>query len=109
MYTFITMRALAASPLMIGGDLVTLDEFSLQLITNKQMITCNQNGVMGSLVYDKDGIEVWNTPKKGTDHGWIGVFNRNDRSTSVQLSLISLGTNNKAKNFKIFGKIKLLQ
>ena len=51
MYTFITMRALAASPLMMGGDLPTLDDFSLELITNKEMIACNQNGVMGKLIY----------------------------------------------------------
>jgi len=34
MYTFITLRSLAASPLMVGGDLVSMDPFSLSLITN---------------------------------------------------------------------------
>ena len=52
METFITLRALSASPLMVGGDLPTMDEFSLRLITNAEMIACNQNGVMGRLVYD---------------------------------------------------------
>jgi alpha-galactosidase len=41
MRTFITMRALSALPLMMGGDLPSLDAFSLQLITNDDMLACN--------------------------------------------------------------------
>jgi len=91
MYTFITLRALAASPLMMGGDLPTLDEFSLTLITNEQMIECNQNGVMGHLVYDQHGIEVWETPKRRTKQGWIGVFNRTGKEVNVSLTVEILG------------------
>ena len=83
MRTFITMRAMAASPLMVGGDLPTLDDFSLSLLTNSEMVACNQNGVMGSLIYEKDGIEIWKVEKKDSaGEGWIGIFNRNDNETS---------------------------
>lgn len=84
MCTFITLRALAASPLMIGGDLPTLDDFSLKLLTDPQMLACNQNGVMGRLVLEKDTIEVWKTEQKDTkDAGWFGVFNRSDDEVTV--------------------------
>jgi hypothetical protein len=86
MYTFITLRALAASPLMMGGDLPTLDDFSLELITNKEVLACNQNGVMGELVYDKEGIEIWKTQEQKSDGGWIGIFNRNETNKDVSLS-----------------------
>lgn len=76
MYTFITMRALAASPLMMGGNLLTVNDFVFGLLTNAEMIACNQNAVMGSLKYCRDKIEIWNTPKKNTNDGWIGIFNR---------------------------------
>ena len=91
MYTFITIRALSASPLMMGGDLPTLDEFSLKLITNKDVIECNQNGVMGHLVYDKRGIEIWITPKKNSKDAWIGIFNRNLEERSISLKPENLG------------------
>lgn len=92
METFITMRALAASPLMMGGDLPTLDDFSLKLITDPDMLACNQNGVMGSLVHDEDGIETWKTPKQGVENqGWIGVFNRTAETQTVTLSKALLG------------------
>ena len=92
MYTFITMRALSASPLMMGGDLPTLDDFSLQLITNKEMLSCNQNAVMGSLVYEKEGIEVWKTSNKNGSGGWIGVFNRNIEGKTVAFKSSDFGS-----------------
>ena len=91
MYTFITLRALSASPLMMGGDLPTLDEFSLKLITDKDVLECNQNGVMGGLVYEEAGIEIWRTPKKDSKEGWIGIFNRTGEQKSVALTTENLG------------------
>ncbi|MDX1700296.1 MAG: hypothetical protein R3250_06740, partial [Melioribacteraceae bacterium] len=106
MYTFMTLRALSASPLMMGGDLPTLDEFSLKLITDRDIIECNQNGVMGSLKYEEAGIEVWNTPKENANAGWIGIFNRTDSENSVYLELFELGLENE-KSYKfndVWGK-----
>ena len=92
METFITMRALAASPLMMGGDLPSLDNLSLRLITNTEMLACNQNGVMGSLVFDRFGLETWRVFKKENNkRGWIGVFNRSSNEVDVHLEKVLLG------------------
>jgi alpha-galactosidase len=99
MFTFITLRALSASPLMVGGDLPTMDGFSLRLLCDPDMLACNQNGVMGKLLSEKDGVEVWKTPQKGTaDDGWIGVFNRSSRGKTVKLD---------ANEFALKGKVTL--
>lgn len=92
MFTFITLRALAASPLMVGGDLPTMDAFSLHLITDPDMLACDQNGVMGRPVSARDGIEVWMTQERNQpDRGWIGVFNRTDQVKRVTLTKSFLG------------------
>jgi alpha-galactosidase len=92
MITFMTLRALSASPLMVGGDLPTMDEFSLSLLTNAEMIACNQNGVMGHPVSESGGIEVWNTPEGHTNgSGWAGIFNRTDSPTIFDATNASLG------------------
>jgi len=92
--TFITLRAMAASPLMMGGDLPSLDAHSLALITNKDMLACNQNGVMGELLYERDGVEVWRVLKKGqTDTGWVGVFNRSEETQGLTVTPEMLGLN----------------
>jgi len=92
MKTFIAQRALAASPLIIGGDLLTMDDFSYSLLTNREMLACNQNGVMGVNVYRAGNIDVWLTPHKldpGT--GWIGIFNRTKSDRKVTLTKQDLG------------------
>lgn len=77
----------------MGGDLPTSDSFSFSLITNKYMLTCNQNGVIGDLVYAKDSIQVWKTPNKSNNNaGWIGIFNlsANTQEFSSNLADIAL-------------------
>jgi Alpha galactosidase A len=92
MRTFITIRSLAASPLMMGGDLPTMDDYSLELITNKEMLACNQNGECGINTYEKNGIEVWMTPEKELPgKGWMGIFNRNDVAKSITLTRKEMG------------------
>jgi len=90
MLTFITLRALSASPLMIGGDLITMDNFSMSLLTNREMIACNQNAVMGKLCFEGNKIEVWNTSEKKSENGWIGIFNRNQ--SIVKSFIVNLNT-----------------
>ncbi|MDR6553899.1 glycoside hydrolase family 27 protein [Paenibacillus qinlingensis] len=91
-YTFITIRALATSPLFMGGDLPTSDEFSFELITNRDMIDCNQNGIMGSLIYRENGIDIWMTPHKDLNGaGWLGIFNRMEKRKELRLPITRLG------------------
>ncbi len=92
MKTFIAQRALAASPLIIGGDLLTMDDFSYSLLTNREMLACNQNGVMGVNVYRAGNIDVWLTPHKlDPCKGWIGIFNRSKTHRKVTLTKQDLG------------------
>ncbi len=91
MYTFITLRALSASPLMMGGDLPTLDDFSLKLITNKDVLECNQNGVMGNMVYEQGDVEIWKVGKKNSKDGWIGIFNRSKTGKTISLKREDFG------------------
>lgn len=91
-YSFMAMRALSASPLFMGGDLPTSDEFSLSLLVNKEMLACDENGVVGSLVSDKNNIEVWKVvDKKNPKKGWVGIFNRSSEMKNFDITNTSLG------------------
>lgn len=77
--TFMTMRALCASPLFMGGCLIRSEQRVFDLITNRAMLDCDQNGICGTLQSEQKSVEVWRTPKTGNPgQGWIGVFNRNE-------------------------------
>lgn len=103
MFTFITLRALSASPLMVGGDLPTMDGFSLRLITDPDMLACNQNGVMGKRVSQDGGVDVWKTPERGSStQGWVGIFNRTDRSKTFSLTPASIGLKGDATVYNVW-------
>ena len=91
--TFMLQRALAASPLIAGGVMYSMDDFSIGLLTNPDILECDQNGVVGKLVYRADKTDVWKTPESGNpDNGWIGIFNRDGKNThNIQVSLKELG------------------
>lgn len=75
--TFITMRALGASPLFMGGNLPGTDEESFDLLTDEKMLACNQNGVTGRLVTRTDWTSTWKAPhREQAGAGWFGIFNR---------------------------------
>ena len=91
-FTFMTMRALSASPLMMGGDLPTLTKEDLEFVIHPEVLACNQNAVMGHLVSESENkIEIWNTPKRQSKNGWVGVFNRSTEDQEVSISPVDLG------------------
>jgi alpha-galactosidase len=76
--SFITLRALSASPLFMGGELTMTDQESFDMITHEDILACNQNGICGKQVAYKEYLDIRKAPcKDDPDHGWIGIFNRN--------------------------------
>ena len=43
------------------------------------------------------GIEIWNTPKKDSKHGWLGIFNRTADLKSISLEHVDLGLSNNSQ------------
>ena len=85
--TFITMRALAASPLIMGGELTQTPQSDFDLITHPQILACCNNGVIGKRIYAQSHIDIRKTPDiHNPDTGWIGIFNRDVISQTVCLA-----------------------
>ncbi len=94
--TFMTQRAMAASPLFMGGSLVSSPDIVFELLTNAEMLACNQNGVTGKLQLRIENygtnLDIWRTPSRSNpDEGWIGIFNRNEYLQLVELDKVQLG------------------
>ncbi|MEM6332005.1 MAG: glycoside hydrolase family 27 protein [Planctomycetota bacterium] len=89
--TFITQRAMAASPLFFGGELTQTDDATLRLVAHPEMLACNANGTVGQLVHRDNEIDVWFTPKRGSSgDGWIGIFNRDTQPRQGHIPLALL-------------------
>jgi hypothetical protein len=91
-YTQMSLWSLLAAPLFIGADLTKMDDFTLGLLTNAEVIAINQDslGVQASRVLEKGNVQVW---KKALSSGEvaIGIFNVGEEPVVFDLSFEEIG------------------
>jgi len=97
-YTHISLWSLLSSPLLIGCDLTRLDDFTLNLLTNDEVIALDQDplGSQATPVIKKGNIQVWK--KKLADGKFaIGIFNLGKETESYTLNLADAGLEKNVK------------
>jgi alpha-galactosidase len=74
-YTHISLWCLLASPLLIGCDLSQLDPFTLNLLTNDEVLAVNQDvlGIQARKVREGDGYQIWAKPLADSSLA-VGIF-----------------------------------
>ena len=74
-YTHISLWCLLSAPLLIGCDLSQLDDFTLNLLTNDEVLAINQDplGRQATRVHQEKGYEVWAKPLADSSVA-IGLF-----------------------------------
>ena len=91
-YTHVSLWCLLAAPLIFSGDIARLDEFTLNLLTNDEILDVDQDslGKPGKRVTKQDEVEVWS---RDLDDGSksVGLFNRGELETTVAADWNSLG------------------
>ena len=95
-YTHISLWCLLASPLLIGCDMTRLDEFTLNLLTNDEVLEVNQDplGRQAARVARNGQLEVW--AKEMEDGSKVaGLFNRGETETTVTAQWSDLGLSGK--------------
>lgn len=86
-YTHISLWTLWNCPLLIGCPIETIDEFTMNLLTNAEVLDVHQDevGVAGRSVLIENGIEI--VVKDLSDGGKaIGLFNINEEERVVTLN-----------------------
>lgn len=100
-FTMLTLWAMFRSPLMLGCNLPELDEFTLNLITNDDVIQINQHSIDNRELFDRDGIICWHAKSCDKTIHYIALFNLNDDEVNdyrFDLNQINLGNNLDAKD-----------
>ncbi|HEY6453408.1 MAG TPA: glycoside hydrolase family 27 protein [Steroidobacteraceae bacterium] len=75
--TLMTLWSIARAPLMVGAGLVTLDEATLALLTNDEVLAVNQASSGSREVYRRDNLVVWQA-RSAHDEVYVAHFNLND-------------------------------
>ena len=84
--THISLWCLQAAPLLIGCDMTELDEFTLALLTNTEVIDVDQDplGQAARRIQQDGPLEVWAKPLfDGTQA--VGLFNRGREAATVRI------------------------
>jgi hypothetical protein len=93
-YTHISLWCMLSAPLLIGCDLTRLDEFTLNLLTNDEVLALDQDplGMQAKPVIKTDAIQVW---VKGLEDGTkaIGIFNTSEDTKEFTLDMSRIGLN----------------
>lgn len=84
-YSHVSLFSLLAAPLLIGCPIEQLDDFTLNLLTNDEVIAVNQDplGKPARLVSDENGVQVWLKPLENGEYA-VGLFNINGYGKTPQ-------------------------
>jgi alpha-galactosidase len=82
-YSHISIYSLLAAPMLIGCSLDHPDAFTLNLLSNDEVIEINQDplGKAGRLIADDNGIQIWKKEMEDGSYA-IGLFNTNGYGTT---------------------------
>jgi alpha-galactosidase len=91
-YTHVSLWCLLAAPLIFSGDITRLDEFTLSLLTNDEVIDMDQDplGKPGRRVAKKGDLEVWTRDLEDGSKA-VGLFNRGEAEAEVEAAWTEIG------------------
>ncbi|WP_183575083.1 putative Ig domain-containing protein [Mucilaginibacter sp. X5P1] len=91
-YTHISLWSMLSAPLLIGCDISKLDDFTLNLLKNKEVIDVDQDvaGQQAKKVIEENNFQVWIKTMADGSHV-IGVFNLNTDYANYTFKLNKAG------------------
>jgi alpha-galactosidase len=91
-YTHLSLWCLLSAPLLIGCDMSQLDPFTLNLLSNDEVLAVDQDplGKQASLICRKGELEIWAKPMQDGSKA-IGLFNRSELAAQITVSWSQLG------------------
>jgi alpha-galactosidase len=86
-YSHVSLWCLVAAPLILSGDITRLDDFTLGLLTNDEVIEVDQDalGRPGRRISKTGDLEVWARPMEDGSLA-VGLFNRGEGLKTVEAS-----------------------
>jgi len=91
-YTHVSLWCMIGSPLLIGTDLTKLDDFTKNLLMNREVIAISQDtlGMVARRVMHDDLHSVWERPLANGDNA-VAIVNRYPVTHTFKVDLKSLG------------------
>lgn len=88
--TMMTLWCLFGSPLMLGCELTKLDEWTLSLITNKQILDILTPDCKPKQIYLDDTKAIWLANNNKNSKKYVALFNLSDEISNISVELEEL-------------------
>ena len=93
--TLFTLWSMFRSPLMIGGDLNSADEWTAGLLTNPEVIEADQHSMESRPVISSEKTVVWRSKAASGGGYYVAVFNISAAAEKVRYGWKDLGLSSK--------------
>lgn len=89
--TMLTLWCMFRSPLMIGAKLAGMDEWTLSLLTNREILAMMEDSCRGTQVMRTEKMAVWKNKDEATGALRVALFNLSDEQQELTVSIEELG------------------
>jgi len=101
--TLMTLWAIFRSPLMMGGDLPSLDGFTRSLLTNPAVLEVNQASKDNAELMRREGHVAWGARSLDDRHIYVALFNLRKEASRVELPLAALDASGRSPIVDLWG------
>jgi len=85
-YTLMSMWAIGRSPLIFGGDMTKLDDFTKEMLTNPEMLKVNQQSTNNRQVSRDKNLVVWTADVPNSKDKYVALFNAQSKGDNIDFS-----------------------
>ena len=84
--TLMSLWSIARSPLIFGGDMTKLDDFTLSMLTNPEVLKVNQASANNRQVSREKNLIVWTADVPGSADKYVALFNAQSQGDSIDFA-----------------------
>lgn len=88
--TMMTLWCMFRSPLMIGAELTLLDDWTLSLLTNQEVLDLMKEDCRGTQLVRTDNKVIWKNKDKASGRVCVALFNISDEDAVLSVKLEEL-------------------
>ena len=85
-YTLMSMWAIGRSPLIFGGDMTKLDDFTKEMLTNPEMLKVNQQSINNRQVSRDKNLIVWTADVPNSKDKYVALFNAQSKGDNIDFN-----------------------
>ncbi len=85
-YTLMSLWAIGRSPLIFGGDMTRLDDFTKEMLINPEMLKVNQESTNNRQVSRDKNLIVWTADVPGSNDKYVALFNAQSKGDNIDFA-----------------------